>query len=217
MWLFCFHVYLCTTCMQCSQRPERASHSLELEWQMIVNFCAGSWTCSQPLNHPPFKRCSSTELCPRCAHVYTTSLCSSVHDPIIHVLCLFLKTRKYLRKLILGPRHLCLFLFWDRVNFVAWIAWNFLVDQAGLKLTEICLPLHSWVLGLKVSATMPSLGLNIWKCVFSGSPLWLTLENEWQAHLSSAYFTEQHTKTVHFVILIKSVDSPFWNKVDSRR
>ena len=141
MWLFCFHVYLCTTCMQCSQRPERASHSLELEWQIFVNFCAGRWTCSQPLNHPPFKRCSSTEVCPRCAHVYTTSLCSSVHDPIIHVLCLFLKRRKYLRKLILGPRHLCLFLFWDRVNFVAWIAWNFLVDQAGLKLTEIYLPL----------------------------------------------------------------------------
>lgn len=69
----------------------------------------------------------------------------------------------------------------------------------------------------KLSATMPSLGLNIWKCVFSGSPLWLTLENEWQADLSSAYFTEQHTKTVHFDILIKSVDSPCWNKVDSPR
>ena len=114
----------------------------------------------------------------------------------------FCKERKYLRKLILGPRHLCLFLFWDRVYFVAWIAWNFLVDQAGFKLTETGLPLHSWVLGLEVSATMPSLGLNIWKCVFSGSPLWLTLENEWQADLPSAYFREQHTKTVHFVILI---------------
>ena len=111
--VFCLHVCLCTTCMQCSQRPERASHSLELEWQMIVNFCAGRWTCSQPLNHPPIKRCSSTEVCPRCAHVYTTSLCSSVHNPIIHVLCLFLQRKKYLRKLILGPRHLCLFLFFE--------------------------------------------------------------------------------------------------------
>ena len=89
--------------------------------------------------------------------------------------------------------------------------------RPGFKLTEICLFLHSWVLGLKVSATMPSLGLNIWKCVYSGSPLWLTLENEWQTDQSSAYFTEQYTKTVHFVILIKSVDSPCGNKVDSPR
>ena len=203
MWLFCFHVCLCTTCMQCSQRPERASHSLELEWQMIVNFCAGRWTCSQPLNLPPFKRCSSTELCPRCAHVYTTSLCSSVHDPIIHVLCLFLQRKKIPWEAHPWAQTLVFVLiFWDRIYFVAWLAWNLLVDQAGFNLTEICLFLHSWVLGLKVSATMPSLGLNIWKCVFSGSPLWLTLENEWQADLSSAYFTEQHTKTVHFDILI---------------
>ena len=172
MWLFCFHVYLCTTCMQCSQRLEGAPHPLDLEWQMIVNFCAGSWTCSQP---PPFKRCSSTEVCPRCAHVYTKSHCSMFTIPLSMICVCFCKERKYLRKLNLGLRHFCLFLFfWDRVNFVAWIAWNFPVEQAGLKLTEICLPLPSWVLELKVSATMPSLGLNIWKCVFSGSPYgWL--------------------------------------------
>ena len=103
MWLFCFHVCLCTTCMQCSQRPERASHSLELEWQMIVNFCAGRWTCSQPLNHLPFKRCSSTELCPRCAHVYTTSLCSMFTIPLSMFCVCFWKEENTLGSSSLGP------------------------------------------------------------------------------------------------------------------